>query len=164
MSPICDLHHSSQQCRILNPLIEARDLNRIPMDTSGVHYCWATGGTTHSWCLYQGTAGTNPWLPQMKSSLDGLWSDYTGKFVMERLSFLHLWECQKRPTWLFPGRGKKQRWNLHLSTLPSAMCISIYKLSPYVNSRCLVLVPNNVFPPVFWKLSLLFLFSDLSLQ
>ena len=25
LNRICDLHHSSQQCRILNPLIEARD-------------------------------------------------------------------------------------------------------------------------------------------
>ena len=24
-SPVCDLHHSSQQCWILNPLKEARD-------------------------------------------------------------------------------------------------------------------------------------------
>ena len=25
LSRVCDLHHSSQQCRILNPLSEARD-------------------------------------------------------------------------------------------------------------------------------------------
>ena len=36
-SRVCDLHHSSQQHWILNPLIEARNWTRILMDTSRVH-------------------------------------------------------------------------------------------------------------------------------
>ena len=40
LSHICDLHHSSQQCWILTPLSRAGVL----MDTSQVHYCWATTG------------------------------------------------------------------------------------------------------------------------
>ena len=36
-SCICDLHHSSGQCRILNTLSEARDQSYILMDTSQVH-------------------------------------------------------------------------------------------------------------------------------
>ena len=43
-SHICNLHHSSRQCRILNPLSEARDWTRL-MDTSQVRYCWAMMGT-----------------------------------------------------------------------------------------------------------------------
>ena len=39
LSCICDLHHSSQQRWILNPLSEARDPTRVLMSTSGVHYC-----------------------------------------------------------------------------------------------------------------------------
>ena len=35
---ICDLYHSSRQCRILNPLSEARDQIHILMDTSRVDY------------------------------------------------------------------------------------------------------------------------------
>ena len=35
-SHICGLHHSSQQCWILNPLIEARDLTHVLVDTSWV--------------------------------------------------------------------------------------------------------------------------------
>ena len=35
-SLIFDLHHSSQQCWILNPLSEARDRTSIPMDNSQV--------------------------------------------------------------------------------------------------------------------------------
>ena len=45
--PICiyDLHHSSWQWRILNPLSEIRDWTCVLMDTSQAHYCWATMGT-----------------------------------------------------------------------------------------------------------------------
>ena len=42
---MCDLHHSSWQHQILNPLREARDRTRILIDTSQVHYLWATTGT-----------------------------------------------------------------------------------------------------------------------
>ena len=35
-SRICDLHHSSWQCRILNPLCEARDQTCVLMDASRV--------------------------------------------------------------------------------------------------------------------------------
>ena len=41
-SHVCDLHCSSLQCRILDPLREARDRTHILMDTSWVCYCWAT--------------------------------------------------------------------------------------------------------------------------
>ena len=36
-SYVCDLHHSSLQCQILNPLSEARNRNNVLMDTSLVH-------------------------------------------------------------------------------------------------------------------------------
>jgi len=38
MSHVCNLHHSSQQHQILNPLSEARNGTCILMDTSQVHY------------------------------------------------------------------------------------------------------------------------------
>ena len=44
-SHIWDLHHSSRQCWILNPLIEARDWICILMGTSRVCYCWAVTGS-----------------------------------------------------------------------------------------------------------------------
>ena len=37
-SRTCDLHHSSWQCRILNPLSKAREQTCILMDTSWVPY------------------------------------------------------------------------------------------------------------------------------
>ena len=44
-SCFCDLHHSSWQWRILNPLIKTRHWSYILMCTSQVCYCWATMGT-----------------------------------------------------------------------------------------------------------------------
>ena len=41
-SHTCDLHHSSWQCRILNPLSESRDQTCIFLDTSRVCFHWAT--------------------------------------------------------------------------------------------------------------------------
>ena len=44
-SLICDLHHSSRQHRILNPLSKARDETCILWDASWVCYCCTTTGT-----------------------------------------------------------------------------------------------------------------------
>ena len=48
-SHTCDLHHSSWQRWIFSPLSEARDQTSILMDTSRVHYHWATTGTSIKW-------------------------------------------------------------------------------------------------------------------
>ena len=37
-SLVCDLHHSSRQHQILNPVSEARDQTRVLMDPRRVHY------------------------------------------------------------------------------------------------------------------------------
>ena len=37
-SRVCDLHHSSRQCRIVNLLSEARARTRVLMDASWVHF------------------------------------------------------------------------------------------------------------------------------
>ena len=39
-SHVCDLHHSSEQLQILNPLNKAKDQTQILMDASQVHYYW----------------------------------------------------------------------------------------------------------------------------
>ena len=44
-SCVCDLHHSSWQRQIPDPLSEARDQTCVLMDTSGVHFCFATTGS-----------------------------------------------------------------------------------------------------------------------
>ena len=40
-----DLHHSSQQCGILNLLSEARERTHVLMDLSWICFCCATTGT-----------------------------------------------------------------------------------------------------------------------
>ena len=44
-SCICDLHHSSWQCCIFNPLSKARDQTCVLMDISQIRFHWATTGT-----------------------------------------------------------------------------------------------------------------------
>ena len=45
LSLVCDLHHSSWQCQILNTLSKARDQTLILIDISLVNYQWAIMGT-----------------------------------------------------------------------------------------------------------------------
>ena len=42
LSCVCDIHHSSQQRWILDPLSSAKDRTCTIMDTSWVHFHWAT--------------------------------------------------------------------------------------------------------------------------
>ena len=60
LSHICDLHHSSQICWIPDPLSEARDWNRILVDTSQIHFHCATTGTPT--VIYWATAYMSNWL------------------------------------------------------------------------------------------------------
>ena len=39
LSCVCDLHHSSEQCWILNPLSKARDQIYVLMDASHICFC-----------------------------------------------------------------------------------------------------------------------------
>ena len=55
LSLLCKLHHSLQQWWIINPLSEARDWTHILIDTSQIHFHWATRGTPgfllHLWVI-----------------------------------------------------------------------------------------------------------------
>ena len=44
-SRVCNLHHSSQQCQIRNPLSEARDQTYLLKDASQIHFCCTMPGT-----------------------------------------------------------------------------------------------------------------------
>ena len=48
LSQVCDLHHSSWQCRILNPMSEARDRTLIFMFPSQIRFCCPKTGTPDS--------------------------------------------------------------------------------------------------------------------
>ena len=53
LSQVFNLHHSSQQCRILYPLSNIRDRTCVLMDTSQIHFCLATTGTPRQMCFYK---------------------------------------------------------------------------------------------------------------
>ena len=81
LSHVCDLHHGSQQCQILNPLREARDRAYNLIVTSWICFCCTTTGTplgalergqrsgklgsvTYCLCdLRQGPSLTETWSP-----------------------------------------------------------------------------------------------------
>ena len=44
LSHVCDLHHSSRQCQILNPLSEARDQTRDLIVPSRICFCCTMAG------------------------------------------------------------------------------------------------------------------------
>ena len=45
LSHVCDLHHSSWQCQICDPLSEARDQTHVLRDPSWIHFRCAARGT-----------------------------------------------------------------------------------------------------------------------
>ena len=55
LSCICNLHHSSLQCWILNPLRVPRDWTCVLMNTSQVCFHWAMTGTPSSFLLDEET-------------------------------------------------------------------------------------------------------------
>ena len=65
-SRICDLHHSSQQRRILNPLSETRDQTHILMDTSRVHNLLSRIGNSFPLLDLKKQAATNPTATQVE--------------------------------------------------------------------------------------------------
>ena len=51
LSHVCNLHHSSGQDRIVNPLSQPRDQTWVLTHISPVHYCWTTMGTPVEYSL-----------------------------------------------------------------------------------------------------------------
>ena len=73
-SCVCDLHHSSWQCRILNSLSEAGDQTCVLMNVSQICFPWATTGTPSSQCF-------------LEDELQGRW----GGKVWVTSAFFHFW-------------------------------------------------------------------------
>ena len=78
-SCICNLHHSSRQWPILNPLSKARDRTCILMDSSQVCFHWSTTGTPQVKCLDK----------QVKNSWHSIWNEiHKSMFIYESISLL----------------------------------------------------------------------------
>ena len=96
-SHVCGLHHSSWQCRILNPLSGARDRTHILMDTSRVHYHWAMKATLNIYFSFE----VNFTYNEIHKFLSILLSVYT--FVIQILTQHGNW------TFYTASQGSKRR-------------------------------------------------------
>ena len=80
-SHVCHLHHSSRQCRILNPLSEARDRTQNLMGPSRIHFHCTTTGTPQcsffcskiqSTVWFLDSIVISPWCPLICDSCSAL--------------------------------------------------------------------------------------------
>ena len=78
---ICNLHHSAQQCQILNPLSRARVWIHILMHTSRVHDHWATRELQGSFLFTNG-------YPEFVGKTILSSSNYILTFIYENISCL----------------------------------------------------------------------------
>ena len=62
---VCNLYHSSWQCRTHNPLSKARDWTRVLLDTSQLCYRWAMKGTPKT-CPFKVNSECS-WIPEAPS-------------------------------------------------------------------------------------------------
>ena len=94
-SRVCNLHHSSWQWQILNPLSKARDQTIILIDTGWVHFHWATIGTPYFILFYfilfyfiLGSHLRHMEIPRLGIELDhSIFHGFVGKFYLSFISF-----------------------------------------------------------------------------
>ena len=81
-SRICNLHHSSWECQIPDPLIEARDGTCLLMGTSWIPFCCTSMGTPYP-------HGFKHWLSPMTSRFiaPGLTSPGSSKYLLDTVPF-----------------------------------------------------------------------------
>ena len=98
-SCVCDLHHSSWQRQIPNPLsLGARDRTPVLMDAIQVHYCWTMMGTP----LLQNFEDISHWI------LNPNFAIYKFKIIL--ISYPLNMTCFSVlfPTWIFTGSSLSQ--------------------------------------------------------
>ena len=83
-SHIFEIHHSSRQCWILNPLSEARDKTRILMNTGQVRYQWATTGPKFRFFSHHRRNSERRWKLRKKSEDLFKWEIHLSKRVGKR--------------------------------------------------------------------------------
>ena len=121
-SRVCDLHRSSQQCQILNPMSEARYWTLILIDTNWVQFHWATTGTS----VFHSFAGFFPPINTVLSQ-GNVWGwvcffALDGRGLIKLLKCIYNWknlwtvDFSSNPTLLytvkkFTTKSKPEIWN-----------------------------------------------------
>ena len=134
-SHVCDLQHSLKQCRILNPLMEARDQTHIFMDTSWVH---------------------NP-LSHMEIRADGFKSSSRGRSQSKQLTStgtaLEPWPRALKTSWSFGGGEGGQGWQAPLKELQKrnfTNFMNYEKGMPCTSTNSEMMKGLNVRPNFLW--------------
>ena len=114
LSHVCDLHHSSQQCRILKPLSESRDWTCNLMLPSWIHFCCAAMGTPNKFLYLL--------LRTMLFQILGTWIVSSFLTCTQTLSLSHHWP--RKP------QGKASMFHTHKTVVWSILkhhkeCFSI---------------------------------------
>ena len=97
---VCKLHHSSRQCRILNPLSEARDRTGNLMVPSRIHFLWATTGTPSSSMSCTSVSST-------EACVD-IPTGHTRLWILLLGNVLFIWRAEPHP------RQDEQKWWFHV--------------------------------------------------
>ena len=107
-SCICNLHHSSRQHRILNPLSKARGRTQILMVPSWIHFCCTTKGTpNYCYCFFRTTPkayGSSQARGQIQASAASLHHSSWQHWILNQLSktkdrtriLMDPWSCSVR--------------------------------------------------------------------
>ena len=90
LSCTCDLHRSLWQCRILNPMSEARDRTSILVDTSQTCFCWAMMGTPCV-CLFFGKIYTQIFCPFFNQIVLLLLSCMSSLYILDISMLSDIW-------------------------------------------------------------------------
>ena len=140
LSHVSDLHHSSRQCRILNPLIEARDRTCVLMDANQIcFHCATMGGTGLCSCPMLESPRVSPSREEDVLAGDdgwygGGWGGSRGVSAVrwERWEEASGWRCFAHGGWdgwvPLPRRGKQEEGfalgrGLTFQTLPISLAL-----------------------------------------
>ena len=97
-SRICDLHHSSQQCQILNPLSEARDQAWNLMVPHPICFHCATIGNSYTWYFKNSVCNFTPTWWIIKHFL-GSFLPFFLDCCLHSLTLDETWTCSSTSKW-----------------------------------------------------------------
>ena len=95
LSCICDLHHNSWKCRILNPLNGTLDWTLLLMVTSQIRFLWAMTGTLQKTGHWLKCLPYSPSIDDFRVIKAGVGRSDDGFWWSSRLSFLDLFSGKK---------------------------------------------------------------------